>query len=392
MTRRPHRPYLPVLVAGLALVASACGKGDAGTAGGGQGGGGKYKVGLSLSLTGPAAAVGRDFKSAFEVFREVAPEAKGLKLEFVVCDDRSTPDGAAACARKLTVQQRVDIVFGPLLAGTYAGAAPVLKRAQVVSIEPSPYVRPDPGTPIFATAARAEDADRRTLEFAKKSGAGRLGVLATTDVSGESAVENVRTIAADLGLKVDIERMGPADVDATAQLNSLTSKKPDMLYIPAPGAASAVALKGLKQLGVDLPTALNWANTTNEFLTAAKTAFPSEVYYAGLPAWLPDELEDSKRGEQARRFQQAFQKRTGKPVSMAVQNGYAGFQVLALTLKNTGGRRAEAVKYLESLHGFQSLDWKISYSSSDHTLRGEYGMFRYDATTGRWSTATEAGA
>ena len=106
-------------VAALAVVLAGCGGGAAKTpTGPGEG----YRVGVILPLTGPASAIGNDFNIALEVFREIDPAARDLQIEYIVCDDRTTPDGAAACARKLVQQDEVNMVYGPVIGGSHAGA------------------------------------------------------------------------------------------------------------------------------------------------------------------------------------------------------------------------------------------------------------------------------
>ena len=118
------------LVGLLAVTAAGCGGDDSGSPAAGPTGGAtgdkSYKVGVILPLTGPAAAIGTDFKTGLEVFRDIDADAQGLEIEYVVCDDKSTPDGAAACARQVVQQDKVNMVSGPVISGTHAGARPVL--------------------------------------------------------------------------------------------------------------------------------------------------------------------------------------------------------------------------------------------------------------------------
>lgn len=347
-----------------------------------------YKVGVILPLTGPGAAIGKDFQLGLETFREVDPEAAKLDIEYVVCDDKTTPDGAAACARKLSTEDGVQMIYGPVLSGPHAGAAPVLASGPP-SVTPSPYVKPQPGTPIYSVAGSSFDLDRTNLLLAKERGYDKLAVLATTDLTGQTAVDNIEEANKEIGLDVSIERMGPTDVDATAQLNRLLGGKPDAIYIAASGAAAGVGLKGLAQLQSRIPVFIIWSNTTKGFLDAAKPAWPTEALYALPASWLPDSLNDKARAEQVRRFQEAFQAKAGAPVSFVVQGGYDAFQLIVAALEKTGGDRRAIIEYLDSLKDFQGLNWKLSYSKDNHVgpKKGNYVVMKYDAATGTWSLA-----
>lgn len=377
------------LVGLLAVTAAACG-GDGDRVGSGEGAADtaneSYKVGVILPLTGPAAAIGTDFNIGLDVFRDIDADAQGLDIEYVVCDDKSTPDGAAACARQVIQQDAVNMIYGPVISGTHSGARPVLLTGPP-AITPSPYATANGGEPIFSASGNSLDLDTTTLKLAADRGYQRVAVLATTDTTGETAVQNLETANKDLGLDISVERMGPTDVDATAQLNRLLQDDPEYIYVATSGAAAGVALKGLKQLGADLPTALIWSNTTQGFLQAAAPVFPTETMFAVAPSWLPETLDDEERAEKITTFQAAFEERAGAPVSFVVQGAYDAFQLIAAALKEAGGDKEQIMEYLEGLEDFQGLNWKLSYSEDNHigTAEGNYTMMTYSG--GQWALA-----
>lgn len=347
-----------------------------------------FQVGVILPLTGPAAAIGADFDAALQVFEEIDPTAAAIEIEFVVCDDETSPEGASACALRLSQQDQVDMIYGPVISGTHAGATPVLAGGPP-SVTPSPYVTVEHGDPIFSAAGRASDLDRTTLEFAQERGYERVAVIATTDTTGETAVRNLESVNEELGLDLNIERMDPGDVDATAQLNRLLENDPEYIYIAASGAAVGVALQGLDQLGADLPTALIWSNTTRAFLDAAGPVMPTETLYGIAPSWIPDNIDDPARAQLIRDFQTAFEAEAGEPPSFVVQGAYDAFQVIAEALVNAGADPDAIVQYIESLDNFQGLNWLLSYSSDNHmgNESGNYVMMRYDPNSDAWSVA-----
>lgn len=352
------------------------------------GAGKSFSVGVILPLTGPAASIGADFEAGLAVFGEIDPTAAQMDIEFIVCDNETTPDGASSCALRLSQQDNVDMIYGPVISGMHAGATPVLAGGPP-SVTPSPYVSVEEGDPIFSAAGRASDLDRTTLEYAAERGFERVAVLATTDTTGETAVQNVQAANEDLGLEVAIERMGPGDVDVSSQINRLLETDPEYVYIGASGAAVGVALQGFSQAGSDLPTALIWSNTTKGFLDAAGPVMPTETLYGLAPSWLPENIDDPERAQLIRDFQEAFEAEVGTPPSFVVQGGYDAFQLIAASLLNTGGDSDAVVEYIEGLTNFQGLNWLLSYSETNRlgSESGNYVMMRYDPTDGSWSLA-----
>jgi branched-chain amino acid transport system substrate-binding protein len=346
------------------------------------------RVGVILSSSGPAAALGEDIEAALAAFKEIDPTTADLDIEYVTCDDKSTPEGASACARKFSQQDPVDMIFGPVIGAIHAKAAPIL-RTGPPSITPSPYVVPSADSPIFSVYGSAADMNHTIVKLAADRGYKRMALLATTDQTGTIAAENIQKSAGKLGVKVDVERFAAEDVDATAQLNRLLDTDPEYVYVAASGAAAGVALKGMKQLDADLPTALAGSNTSADFFAAASKALPSETLFAVTPSWMPDDLDDAERADQVRKFQRAFEKASDAPPSFVVQSVYDSFQVIAQALDKAGTDRDDIVDYMESLDESQGLNWKISFSKSRHNVStfGNWTMARYDPAAKQWSLA-----
>ncbi|MEP7739583.1 ABC transporter substrate-binding protein [Nocardioides sp. 31GB23] len=381
---------LATAIAGVSALAMAgCGGGDDTASSGADG---NYQVGVILPLTGPASLIGTDFESALKVFQDIDPDAQDVDIEYVVCDDETTPEGAANCARKLVQQDQVDMVFGPILGGTFEAAKAVL-QAGPPTITSSPYVDPPAGSSVFTASGSAIDLDRTTLEYAKAKGYQKVAVLAASDTTGQTAVDNLNELNEEMDLDITVETMAPTDVDVSAQLNRLKNTDPDYVYVAASGAAAGVALKGLDLLGMsDIPTAMIWSNTTSSFFEAAQDFLPTDLEFAVAPSWLPDELEDAERAQQVKDFQAAFEKETGAAPSFVVQGVYDSFQLISSTLEEGGGDKQKMLDYLSGLTDFQGLNWTLSYSDENHrgSDTGNYVMMRYDGATGSWSLSDPA--
>jgi branched-chain amino acid transport system substrate-binding protein len=389
-----------VLLAGLSALSlgltacssSGAGGGDGASTSGGRSGssnaasGKSYKIGVILPLTGPAADIGKDYQALAEVFKSVDPVGKALNSTYVFCDDKTSPDGAVACAQKLKQQDKVDIVYGPIIAGIQAAAATVFGD-NIPSITSSPDVYPASNTPVFSASGNSHGFTTATLQFAKDHGWQRVAILATSDATGQTAIDDINDANKTIGLDISVERMGPTDTDATPELNRLLQKKPQYIWLASTGASVGVGLKGLKQLGANIPTALIWSNTTNSFLAAAKDSFPSQTYFAMAPAWLPDTLTDKTRADQIKAFQAAYKDKTGEPISFVVQGGYDGFQLLFDALSKVSSNVAKVKSYIESLRSFQGLNWALSYSPTKHSGGDEksYVMMQYTASSNTWT-------
>lgn len=89
------------------------------------------RVGSTLSLTGPLAATAIIHKLIGEIFVEQLNAAGGLlgrPVEWIVLDDESTPDKAAALYERLITEENVDLILGPYGSGNITAAMQVAER------------------------------------------------------------------------------------------------------------------------------------------------------------------------------------------------------------------------------------------------------------------------
>nr|MDT0665908.1 ABC transporter substrate-binding protein [Micromonospora sp. DSM 115978] len=98
------------------------------------------KIGLVVPLSGDLAEVGGAVRNAVQLAVEEANEAAavpGWKLELVVYDDLSRPDGGAAAAVALAEDDAVVGVVGPLSSTVATVAVPTLDEAGIAVVSPS---------------------------------------------------------------------------------------------------------------------------------------------------------------------------------------------------------------------------------------------------------------
>lgn len=101
----------------------------------------KVTFGLSLSLSGEYAAMGRQAEAALRFFAASANQHAGIRIgdawhevEILCVDDESSPARCAEIYRELCHDHRADIVLGPYSSALARVAAPITEEAGVVFI------------------------------------------------------------------------------------------------------------------------------------------------------------------------------------------------------------------------------------------------------------------
>lgn len=88
-------------------------------------------IGVSLSLTGKYAAMGKMQKNGFELWESHINSRNGIlgrEVKMRIIDDRSAPDAAAAIYTQLIEKEKVDLVFGPYSSGISEAVLPVTEK------------------------------------------------------------------------------------------------------------------------------------------------------------------------------------------------------------------------------------------------------------------------
>ena len=72
----------------------------------------QIKIGVTLSLTGPAASLGIPERDTIALFPK---EIGGQKVDYIVLDDASDTTTAVKNAKRLVAEDSVDLILGPSL-------------------------------------------------------------------------------------------------------------------------------------------------------------------------------------------------------------------------------------------------------------------------------------
>src|ERR1700733_10047840 len=95
------------------------------------------RVGLSVSLTGAVAPIGKQVLTSLQIWRDDVNAKGGLlgrQVELVVYDDQSNPANVPQLYTKLIQVDKVDLLIGPYATNMVAPAIPVLMQYKKTTI------------------------------------------------------------------------------------------------------------------------------------------------------------------------------------------------------------------------------------------------------------------
>ena len=210
------------------------------------------KVGIVVSASGPGSALGQP---QMRTIAALPTEIGGEKVVYVPLDDESDPTKGAQNARRLVIQDGVDILIGSSL-------TPVTMTMLDVALESK--------TPIISLAAATAIVqpmdDRRRwafkvvpnddlmaaaiLKYIAKTGVKTLGYIGVSDGYGEGYYKEVSRLAPTLGLTVTTHEVyARSDTSATGQALKVIGTDPQAVFIASAGTPAVLPQEALREKG-----------------------------------------------------------------------------------------------------------------------------------------------
>jgi branched-chain amino acid transport system substrate-binding protein len=99
----------------------------------------ELRIGFIAAMTGPFAAVGRDMVDGFQLYLDQhGSKLGGADVKLIVEDDQAKPDVGVTKAKKLILQDHVQMFIGGILAPTGYALAPVSTAEKTMYISSIP--------------------------------------------------------------------------------------------------------------------------------------------------------------------------------------------------------------------------------------------------------------
>ena len=277
-----------------------------------------FKIGFIASLTGTFAANSLAMKEGVELFLEERNYQIGdYKIEVVYEDDEGSVETSLNKARKLVDMDKVDMIYGPLLAnaglaiGEYCDANKVLNLTPVVSAEDVTQRKSSPY--IIRTGWSSALSNHPFGEWAYDQGYRKVATIAYDFAFGHEVVAGFHRTFQEKGGTI-VQKLWPAtgtqdfapflaqipkDVDAVyANFSGADSLRFIKQYqefgfkdIPLLGGATTVDEHVLPQMGdeaIGVVSALHWAPTLDTPECKAFVEAYNKKYGKGDPSYYCD--------------------------------------------------------------------------------------------------------
>ena len=206
-------------------------------------------IGVSISTTGPAAALGIPEKNALDF---VPTEIGGAKIKVILLDDAGDPTNATTNARRFVTESKADILIG---SSTTPPSIAISTVANEVGV-PQFSLAPLPITPAREkwTAVMPQPVPimgKVLYEHMKKNNIKTVGYIGFSDSYGDLWLNDLKTQTGAMGgiSVVAEERYARPDTSVAGQVLKLVAANPDAILIGASGTGAALPQAALRERG-----------------------------------------------------------------------------------------------------------------------------------------------
>ncbi|HKT20659.1 MAG TPA: ABC transporter substrate-binding protein [Stellaceae bacterium] len=249
-----------------------------------------YDLNVILPLTGNGAFLGKGEQQALQVAEKTLNEAGGIhgkKIRLVFHDDQTSPQVAVQLTNQV-IAEHPAVILGSTISALCNAMAPLVEAEGPVMWCFSPSIRTKPGGYVFTSQIDSHDQQRALMTYFHAKGWKRIALITTTDASGQDAEKAITGLVKEPAFKdvtlVANTHFAPSDVTVTAQIATMQAGNPQAIISWATAAAGATVFRGLKQAGIDLPTAPSGSNMTLQQMEDYAAFLPKQVFF-GVGEW-----------------------------------------------------------------------------------------------------------
>src|ERR1700722_14681979 len=248
-------------------------------------------IGISISTTGPAAALGIPERNALEF---VPKEIGGMPLKIIVLDDGGDPTNATTNARRFVTESKADIIMGSSTTPPTIAVSNVANEAGIPHIGLAPFpVTPERTKWSVVMPQPVPIMGKLLYEHMKAHDVKTVGYIGYSDSYGDLWFNDLKKQGKPLGLQiVDEERFARPDTSVAGQVLKLVAANPDAILIGASGTAAGLPQTELRDRGYKGLIYQTHGAASMDFIRIAGKAAEGVLMVSG-PVMDPEDQPDS---------------------------------------------------------------------------------------------------
>ena len=248
-------------------------------------------IGITISTTGPAAALGIPLRNALDF---VPKEIGGMPLKVIVLDDGGDPTTATTNARRFVTESKADIIMGSSTTPPTIAVSNVANEAGIPHFGLAPFpITPERAKWSVAMPQPIPIVGKALYDHMKKHGIKTVGYIGYSDSYGDLWANDFKKQGEAMGMTlVDDERFARPDTSVTGQVLKLVAANPDAILVGASGTAAGLPQTELRDRGYKGLIYQTHGAASMDFIRIAGKAAEGVIMVSG-PVMSPETQPDS---------------------------------------------------------------------------------------------------
>ncbi|WP_448044806.1 ABC transporter substrate-binding protein [Bradyrhizobium liaoningense] len=330
----------------------------------------KIKLGVIVTLSGPAAALGQQVRDGFTLaVKDLGNKMGGRDVEVVVVDDELKPDAAVTKVKGLLEREKVDFVVGPIFSNILQAIHRPITESKTFLISPnagpSTFAGKDCNPFFYVTSYQNDQVHEILGKVAQDRGYKRMYLMVPNYQAGKDSVAGFKL---DYKGEIVEESYMPLNtLDFQPELSKISSQKPDALFTFMPGGLGVNLVKQYRQAGLADTIPVLSAFTVDESTLPAQQ--DAAVGMFGGANWAPN-LDNPQNNKFVAAYEAAYK---GVPGTYAFQ-AYDAAMLIDSAVKSVKGdlSNKDAVAAALKKADFTSLRGTFKFNTNGYPIQDFY--------------------
>lgn len=228
------------------------------------------KVGEFLDITGGGASAAEAARLGVELAVQEINQGGGIggrKIELLTSDTQTDPTVGVGEIKRLVLQEKVELVFGPLISQVALAALPVMNQAKIAAVGTtgSDQITVEKGPYYFSALINADSQAKAMIGQAEQVlHAKSAAIISDSGAQAKSFVDSMKREMEARGIKLTgTQEYQYRATDMTPQLLNLKRGSPDTLFLfSSSGEDAGNVIKSLDDLGWTVKVTGNYTIAT----------------------------------------------------------------------------------------------------------------------------------
>jgi branched-chain amino acid transport system substrate-binding protein len=351
-------------------------------------------IGVSLAITGPAAALGVPARNMIDLLPK---EIAGHKLRVIVLDDGGDSTRATTNARRFVTDEKADIIMGSSITPPSTAVALVALETNTPHIALAPVALPPERLKnTFITLQMPPLLSGIKFKHMADKGVKTVAMIGFADSWGDLWVAMFKKYGEPLGMKlIAEERYGRADTSVTGQALKVMSARPDAVLVAASGTGAALPQRTLRERGYQGLIYQTAGAVSLDFIRIGGKAAEG-VFASTSPAMFPELNAHPGMKAEGANFIKLYEGKHGPNTrNQFAPNVYDAWKVIerAIPIALKSGKpgssefKAAIIKALESEKEIVGANGVYNFKPDDHFGLDQRAVIMVSIKDGKWIKA-----